>query len=86
MRGLLILAVLAVLMVTVWPLVRSALARMGGPPAVKGAGAHDELVKDPVCQTYVVRSRAIRNESGGRSVYFCSSRCAEQFRERERSA
>jgi YHS domain-containing protein len=53
---------------------------------VEGAGARDELVKDPVCQTYVVRSRAIRNEAGGRSVYFCSPRCAEQFREQERSA
>ena len=63
MRGFLVLAALAVLILTVWP-----------------------LVKDPMCQTYVVRSRAIRNEAGGRSVYFCSPRCAEQFRERERSA
>ena len=86
MRGLLVLAVLAVLILTVWPLVRSVLARMSGPPAVEGGGARDELVKDPVCQTYVVRSRAIRNEAGGRSVYFCSTRCAEQFWERERSA
>ena len=86
MRGLLVLAVLAVLILTVWPLVRSVLARMSGPPAVEGGCARDELVKDPVCQTYVVRSRAIRNEAGGRSVYFCSPRCAEQFRERERSA
>ncbi|HET6367274.1 MAG TPA: hypothetical protein VFG27_08615 [Pseudomonadales bacterium] len=86
MRGLLVLAVLAVLILTVWPLVRSVLARMSGPPAVEGGGARDELVKDPVCQTYVVRSRAIRNEAGGRSVYFCSPLCAEQFRERERSA
>jgi uncharacterized protein len=86
MRGLLVLAALAVLILTVWPLVRSALARMSSPRAVEGLGPHDELVKDPVCQTYVVRSRAIRNEASGRSVYFCSTRCAEQFRERERSA
>ena len=85
MRGLLVLAAMAVLILTVWPLIRSALARMSGPRPVEG-GARDELVKDPVCQTYVVRSRAIRNEAGGRSVYFCSTRCAEQFRERERSA
>jgi uncharacterized protein len=86
MRGLLVLAAMAVLILTVWPLLRSALARLSGPRPVEGSGARDELVKDPVCQTYVVRSRAIRNEAGGRSVYFCSTRCAEQFRERERSA
>jgi YHS domain-containing protein len=86
MRGLLVLAAMAVLVLTVWPFLRSALDRMRGPRAVEDGNARDELVKDPVCQTYVVRSRAIRNEAGGRSVYFCSTRCAEQFRERERSA
>ena len=86
MRGLLVLAALAVLVLTVWPLVRSALARMSSARAVEGVGPHDELVKDPVCGTYIVRSRAIRDESGGRSVYFCGPRCAAQFSERERKA
>ncbi|MBI3635983.1 MAG: hypothetical protein HY216_07175 [Candidatus Rokubacteria bacterium] len=39
----------------------------------------DELVKDPVCQTYVVRSRAIRRESAGEAHYFCSVTCAQRF-------
>jgi len=34
MRGFLVLAALAVLILTVWPLVRSALARKGGPRPV----------------------------------------------------
>ncbi|MBI1848161.1 MAG: transcriptional regulator [Candidatus Rokubacteria bacterium] len=39
----------------------------------------DELVKDPVCQTYVVQSRAIRRTMDGEPRYFCSLACAERF-------
>jgi YHS domain-containing protein len=39
----------------------------------------DELVKDPVCQTYVVRSRAIVQEMGGAPLYFCSPACARRY-------
>ena len=43
-----------------------------GPPAE----ALDELVKDPVCQTYVVRSRAVRREGVGGPRFFRSDECA----------
>ena len=36
----------------------------------------DELVKDPVCQTYIVKSRAVRRMDGDRVRYFCSEQCA----------
>lgn len=36
----------------------------------------DELVKDPVCQTYIVKSRAIRRAGAGHIRYFCSEQCA----------
>ena len=36
----------------------------------------DELVKDPVCQTYVVKSRAVRRSAAGGIRYFCSEQCA----------
>ena len=39
----------------------------------------DELVKDPVCQTYVVRSRAVRRETADGPRYFCSPDCAGRF-------
>ena len=41
--------------------------------------AHDELVKDPVCQTYVVRSRAVSRTSAGQPLYFCSAECARRY-------
>lgn len=39
----------------------------------------DELVKDPVCQTYVVLSRAVTAEVDGMVTHFCSRECAERF-------
>ncbi len=41
--------------------------------------APDELVKDPVCQTYIVRSRAIARAENGVLLHFCSPECARQF-------
>ncbi len=49
-----------------------------GAPA-RRAAARDELVKDPVCQTYVVQSRAVRRMTDGEPHYFCSIACAERF-------
>ncbi len=39
----------------------------------------DELVKDPVCQTYIVRSRAVSRQTTGGPRYFCSADCASRF-------
>jgi len=36
-------------------------------------------VKDPVCGMTVDRSKAIKEEHDGRTVYFCSQHCREQF-------
>jgi hypothetical protein len=38
----------------------------------------DELVKDPVCQTYVVRSRAVSRPGPEGPRYFCSDACARR--------
>lgn len=39
----------------------------------------DELVKDPVCQTYVVRSRAVHPAAAADAPYFCSLECARRW-------
>ena len=39
----------------------------------------DELVKDPVCQTYIVRSRAVSRQTAIGPRYFCSPDCASRF-------
>lgn len=70
----LLLWVLIILLLLV-PLLRRGLPRLRRPvPAVR-----DELVKDPVCQTYVVRSRAVSRTAAGQPLYFCSAECARRY-------
>ena len=57
------------------PLLRS---RRAKSPVDEGR-PRDKLVKDPVCQTYVVRSRAVRRLARGGTRYFCSSACAKRY-------
>ena len=40
---------------------------------------NDELVKDPVCETYIPRRKAITRGSGSEARYFCSAACAERY-------
>jgi YHS domain-containing protein len=82
MRALLLLLVLAVVIVLLTRLSATWRSRL---PSAR-PHVQDELVKDPVCQTYVVMSRAIRTEEGGVPLFFCSSECAARFRRGERRA
>jgi len=40
----------------------------------------DELVKDPVCGTYVPKREAIVYGKKGKLYYFCSKECLEKFK------
>jgi YHS domain-containing protein len=44
-----------------------------------------QLVRDPICGTYVVPTRALPLTAAGVTQYFCSERCREQFISRTRS-
>ena len=59
----------------VLPLLRSRRPK----PSVDESRPRDELLKDPVCQTYVVRSRAVRRSARDGTRYFCSSACAKRY-------
>lgn len=75
----------ALVVVVVFLLTRLPAAWRSRPPAAR-PHTQDELVKDPVCQTYVVMSRAIRTEEGGAPLFFCSRECAARFQRGERRA
>jgi len=64
---------IAIIVVALLPLLRR-----GAAPAQPRI-ASDELVKDPVCGTYVVRSRAVRRPAAEGARYFCSAECAGRF-------
>jgi YHS domain-containing protein len=78
--------VLALLAVLIYFGLRAALAGVvsgvrghvrGGPP---GRSARDELVKDPVCETYVPRQTAFSRTAGAATYYFCGPTCAAKFK------
>lgn len=52
--------------------------RRAGVPS-RGA----RMVRDPVCGTFVVQSRALTAASGGETAWFCSEECRRQW-QRER--
>lgn len=41
--------------------------------------APEQLVRDPVCGTYVPRARALTTGSGAALRYFCSEQCREAY-------
>ena len=75
MRVLLLLAVVILVLTVLLPLLRRPVSRGARPPVA----VSDELVKDPVCQTYVVRSRAVRGRGADGAPYFCSEECARRY-------
>ena len=40
----------------------------------------DEMVQDPVCETYIPRRQAVNVFRKGREYFFCSKECAEKFK------
>ena len=73
MRALFLIAALIICFIVFSPMLR------GWRPRLPGGARPDKLVKDPFCGTYVLRSRAVRRESGGEALHFCSPDCATRF-------
>jgi YHS domain-containing protein len=53
--------------------------RGGSSPRPMRRAGLDELVKDPVCETYIPRRKAITRGSGPGTRYFCSAACADKY-------
>jgi YHS domain-containing protein len=51
-----------------------------GGAVANGGAASVPLVRDPVCGTYVVRTKALTTGSGDSTQYFCSEKCRDQYR------
>jgi YHS domain-containing protein len=80
MRALVYLVVLLLAVIVVGRI----LAAWRRNPRPAARVQRDELVKDPVCQTYIVLSRAVTQEVGGTIAHFCSRECAARFARGER--
>jgi YHS domain-containing protein len=66
-----------------WRLFKKISAPMGSshetPTGGSGQSAATELVRDPVCNTYIDKTTAIFRNGN----YFCSETCAEKFTHKE---
>ncbi|MGQ0667703.1 MAG: hypothetical protein ACT4O4_11790 [Nitrospiraceae bacterium] len=43
----------------------------------------DQMVQDPVCQTFVPRRIAVIEKIGGQTYCFCSRQCAARFQSQQ---
>ena len=81
-RAILILIVVLLLLRALWKLlggiVQGAMSsgpagqRPAAPPAVK-------MARDPICGTYVVPGKALELAKGRETMYFCSTRCRDEW-------
>ena len=59
----------------------------GRGPASRGRGGNVpargvQMVRDPVCGTYVIPDRALALQDGSGRVFFCSPNCRDKYRAR----
>jgi YHS domain-containing protein len=87
-RGLLYLLYVLVILLVVRMIGRWVARLFGAAGEVRRTGAQgqtrstaaEDLVRDPVCNTYVPRSRALSAVIEGRSEHFCSEACRDRAR------
>jgi YHS domain-containing protein len=61
-----------------WRVLKGVFEGMGYQPP-GGAPSTVGLVRDPVCGTFVVPSKAITSGSGSDTRYFCSEKCRQDY-------
>ena len=80
MVRLLLLAILAyVLWRLLWSAMKSLFVGMGYQPPGRGNAQSVGLVRDPVCGTFVLPSKAVTSGSGSNTRYFCSEKCRTDY-------
>jgi YHS domain-containing protein len=82
-----LLLVLAMVMArAVWRVIDGVTEGLSG----RAAGRRDgnvpargiQMVRDPVCGTYVIPDHAVALSDGSGQVFFCSAKCRDQYRAR----
>lgn len=85
----LLFGLLAVLLIrSFWVLVASIVQGASMPSGGRHRGpatSAGRMVRDPVCGTYVLPSRAVTLTEGSSTVHFCSDACKEAYQRADRS-
>lgn len=77
----LLLALLVLLLVRAgWRLLAGVIeGATGGSRERTGSRRSAKMVRDPICGTFVVQSRALTAFSGGETAWFCSEECRRRW-------
>lgn len=79
-RILLLLVTVALIVRAVWRLVVGIAEGAASTGRTSGTVARGvPMVRDPVCGTFVVQSRALTAQIGDRVEYFCSEECRAKY-------
>jgi len=63
-----------------WKVLKSVLEGMGyHPPGSVAGAASVGLVRDPVCGTFIMPSKALTTGTGSNTRYFCSDKCRADY-------
>ena len=84
-RFVLILVLSIIVSRMFWRVVESFLEGLGvnrQPPAPGGPPQSVQMVRDPVCGTFLLPDRAVTLLEGRSRLYFCSEACRDRYRAR----
>jgi YHS domain-containing protein len=84
LRLLLILFVIALVVRSLWRFLEGVVEGASGSPRRPGRVPQKSarMVRDPVCGTFVVQSRALTADRGGQTAWFCSEDCRRRWQAR----
>ena len=68
-----------------WRVVDGIIEGVTGRPRSRSPRRGAQMVRDPVCGTFVVADRALSLTDSGTTVHFCSDACRDKYKRTSRS-
>ena len=82
LRFALFFLLLCVVIRTAWRFLEGVVEGSSPAPGGRVPQVNGKMVKDPVCGTYVVQTRALTASRGDETAWFCSDACRAQWQRR----
>ena len=82
MRFLIILGLIYVIYKTAKSWINQKASILGSKNYTKFNKVDDDMVKDPCCGVYCIKSESIKKNINGKELYFCSSECKKKWIEK----
>jgi YHS domain-containing protein len=82
LRLLLLLVLIVLLARGFWRMVDGVVEGLTGRGSTGVPGRGVQMVRDPVCGTFVLPERALTLSDGRQRIFFCSATCRDKYRAR----